>query len=67
MLWSCLKRASRAEWLGPADLPQSLTMEWRLITVRWVGILVVGPALPFLDLPLNHLAGAFAILVFATV
>src|SRR6266852_1087753 len=67
MLWSWLKRAIRAEWLGPADLPNSLTMEWRLIAVRWVGILVVGPALPFLNLPLNHLAGAFAILLFATV
>ncbi len=61
-----LKRAIRAEWLGPADLPGSLTMEWRLIAVRWVGILVVGPALPFLNLPLDHLAAAYGILLFAT-
>ncbi len=66
LLWAWLKRAIRAEWQGPADLPSSLTMEWRLIAARWVGILVVGPALPLLNLPLDHLAGAYAILVFAT-
>src|SRR5712691_5937184 len=66
MLWAGLKRAIRAEWHGPTDLPNSLTMEWRLIAARWVGILVVGPALPFLNLPLDHLAAAYAILLFAT-
>jgi len=65
-IWASLKRAIRAEWHGPADLPGSLTMEWRLITARWVGILIVGPALPFLNLPLDHLAAAYAILLFAT-
>src|SRR6266849_9347783 len=66
MLWVWLKRAIRAEWHGPTDLPSSLTMEWRLIVARWVGILVVGPALPFLNLPPDHLAAAYAILLFAT-
>src|SRR6266849_6180273 len=66
MLWVWLKRAIRAEWHGPTDLPSSLTMEWRLIAARWVGILVVGPALPFLNLPLDHLAAAYSILLFAT-
>ena len=41
-------------------------MEWRLIAARWIGILFVGPALPFLNLPLNRLAGAYAILLAAT-
>src|SRR6266852_5248912 len=65
MLWVWLKRAIRAEWHGPTDLPSSLTMEWRLIAARWVGILVVGPALPLLNLPLNSLLAAYAILIFA--
>ncbi len=66
ILWVWLKRAIRAEWHGPTDLPSSLTMEWRLIAARWVGILAVGPALPLLNMPLNQLAAAYAILLFAT-
>jgi signal transduction histidine kinase len=66
ILFTWLKRAIRAEWHGPPDLPRSLTMEWRLIVARWVGILVVAPALLLLNLPLDHLAAAYAILVGAT-
>jgi signal transduction histidine kinase len=59
------RRAIAAEWQGPPDLPQSLTMEWRLIFVRWVGVLAVGPALPLMHLPTNRLIASVAILVFA--
>ena len=61
MMWVWLKHAIRAEWHGPTDLPSSLTMEWRLIAARWVGILAVGPALPLLNMPLNQLAAALMI------
>src|SRR6266851_940912 len=66
-LLSWLRRAIAAEWHGPADLPRSLTMEWRLIAVRWVGMLAVGPALPLMHLPPNRLLPAYAILVAAII
>jgi signal transduction histidine kinase len=61
------RRAIGAEWQGPPDLPQSLTMEWRLIFVRWVGVLAVGPALPLMHLPSTRAVAAAAILVGAIV
>jgi signal transduction histidine kinase len=61
------RRVIAAEWQGPADLPQSLTMEWRLIFVRWVGCLAVGPALPLMHLPTNRLIAAIGILLGAIV
>jgi len=64
-LFAWLRRAIGAEWHGPADLPRSLTMEWRLMAVRWVGILVVAPALPLLNLPFGRLVAAYGILLFA--
>jgi signal transduction histidine kinase len=66
ILFTWLTRAIRAEWHGPSDLPRSLTIEWRLIVARWVGILVVAPALLLLNLPLKQLAVAYVILLGAT-
>ena len=60
-----LRGVIAAEWQGPRDLPRSLTMEWRLIAARWVGMIVVAPALPLLGLPIERLIGAYAILLFA--
>jgi signal transduction histidine kinase len=40
-------------------------MEWRLIAVRWVGMLAVAPALPLMNLPTTRLVAACAILVAA--
>ena len=51
------------EWQGPPDLPRSLTMEWRLICVRWVGIFAVIPALPLMHLPTDRFVAAFAIVL----
>jgi signal transduction histidine kinase len=61
----CPRRVIAAEWQGPSDLPRSLTIEWRLIAARWVGILAVGPALLFMRLPLERLIAAYGILAFA--
>ena len=62
LLW--LRRTVAAEWQGPADLPRSLTIEWRLIACRWVGMLAVGPALLLMHLPIERLVGAYVILLF---
>ena len=56
-------RTLAREWQGPPDLPRTLTMEWRLICVRWVGIFAVIPALPLMHLPLDRSVAAYAILV----
>jgi signal transduction histidine kinase len=62
-----LRRAVGAEWQGPADLPRSLTIEWRLIAARWVGILAVAPALFVMHLPLERVIAAYGVLLFAFV
>src|SRR5438105_594519 len=59
-----LRRTVAAEWQGPADLSRSLTIEWRLIACRWVGMLAVGPALLLMHLPIERLVGAYVILLF---
>ncbi len=65
-LLAWLRRTLAAEWQGPPDLPRALTMEWRLVTVRWVGIISVGPALLVMHLPQDRLLFAYSILAFAT-
>src|SRR5437763_1780486 len=62
-----LRRRIAAEWQGPSDLPRALTMEWRLVSVRWVGIVSVSPALFIMHLPQERLVAAATILFFATV
>jgi len=38
----------------PFLLPRSLTIEWRLIACRWVGMLAVGPTLLLMHLPIER-------------
>jgi signal transduction histidine kinase len=64
-LLAWIRRTVAAEWQGPPELQRSLTMEWRLIAVRWVGVLAVGPSLPLMHLPPNRLLIAYTILIFA--
>src|SRR5438067_12701061 len=56
------RRAIAAEWQGPPDLPRSLMVGWRLIAVRWVGALAVGPSLPLMHLLANRPVAAYVIL-----
>jgi signal transduction histidine kinase len=61
-----LRRKIVAEWQGPPDLPRSLTLEWRLIALRWVGIFSITPVLPLLHLSPTRLTAAYAIILTAT-
>jgi len=37
-------------WEGPSHLSQSMRMEWRFVSIRWLGILILTPSLPFVGL-----------------
>jgi hypothetical protein len=49
-------------WNGPADLPRSVRLEWRLVAVRWIGIASLAPVLLLAHLPPERLIGAYAVL-----
>jgi diguanylate cyclase (GGDEF)-like protein len=50
---------------GPSGLPQSATTEWRLVCIRWLGILFVLPSLSLLGLPADRLTESYAVLASA--
>src|SRR5579872_4361813 len=52
-------------WQGPDELAPSLRMEWRLMAIRWVGILVVSPALLLAHLSAGQLLSAYGVLFVA--
>jgi diguanylate cyclase (GGDEF)-like protein len=47
---------------GPSGLPQSATTEWRLVCIRWLGILFVLPSISLLGLPADRLTESYAVL-----
>lgn len=52
-------------WNGPAGLPPALAAEWRLVAIRWLGIVLVIPSLGRLGLPPDRLIAAYVVLVVA--
>lgn len=54
-------------WQGPAGLPRSLRIEWRLAIVRWLAILCVGPALLLLPLSDEQVLIAYGLIAVAAV
>ncbi len=59
------RRGLRHLWYGPADLPRVLKLEWQFVVARWLGIVLVAPALLLTDLPGRRLLAAYALLVVA--
>src|SRR5215467_8909907 len=53
-------------WNGPSELPRSLRLEWRLVAVRWMGILGLAPVLLLAHLPQDRLIAAYTVLAVAT-
>ena len=49
-------------WAPPRDLPGSLESEWRLVAVRWSGIVLMAPALQLLNLETHRLVAAYGVL-----
>ena len=59
-------RAQRL-WNCPADVPRSLETEWRLVIIRWVGIVLMLAALPIIELPSDRALPAYGLLAIAGV
>ena len=64
---SPLRRFLQYLWQGPATLPQSLQLEWRLVAVRWLGIFIMTPGIPLAHLSDSNSRAAYAVLFFAAV
>jgi signal transduction histidine kinase len=54
-------------WHGPASLPPALKAEWRVVIVRWIGIVFVAPGLPMAGLPMERMVAAYTVLTIAAV
>jgi hypothetical protein len=62
-----LTRAAISFWQGPADLPAALETEWRLVAIRWLGILLMLPSVGLLQLSAERLLAAYGLLLVAAV
>ena len=61
------RRFGQYMWQGPTTLPKTFQLEWRLVTVRWVGILVMTPGLLLAGLSASSLQAAYGVLAFAVI
>jgi diguanylate cyclase (GGDEF)-like protein len=52
-------------WNLPAGLPAPLETEWRLVAIRWFGVLLMLPALQLIHLQQDRLSAAYAVLAAA--
>jgi hypothetical protein len=54
-------------WNGPSDLPRALSLEWRFVAVRWLGIAFVAPGVLLANLPGDRLLMVYAVIAVAAV
>lgn len=66
-LLSWLREVFAYHWGGPPGLPGSLRLEWRFVTIRWVGIAAVGPGLLLAHLTPRQMIDAYAVLAVAAI
>jgi diguanylate cyclase (GGDEF)-like protein len=52
-------------WTPPPNIPGILETEWRLVPVRWIGILLMLPTLQLINLPAGRLVAAYGLLAVA--
>ncbi|MBW8012926.1 MAG: hypothetical protein FVQ83_17045, partial [Chloroflexi bacterium] len=52
-------------WNGPATLPNAVKLEWKLIPIRWFGIVFVSGGLLLANLTPSQFSGAYTILTVA--
>ncbi len=58
-------RFLRAQWQLPAGVERALWIEWRLVVVRWFGVALVSPGIPFAGLSFERSAAACGVLLAA--
>jgi signal transduction histidine kinase len=61
-LRALLSRALAYMWGGPQHLNPQLKLEWRFVAVRWLGIILLAPALALADLPDERMLGVYSVL-----
>ena len=49
-------------WIGPTGLLTSLRLEWRIVQVRWIGVVCVALGLPHTDLSPHQMYNGYIIL-----
>lgn len=66
-LLNFLRAFLRDLWMGRSDLSPHLRLEQRFVVVRWIGLIVMTPALLLFELPPSRLIAAYCVLVIAAV
>ncbi len=62
-----IRRAIAYFWAGPPDLPGSLSLEWRFVAVRWLGIMFVAPGLLLAGITAEQRLAAYIVLLVAAI
>lgn len=66
-LLSVVKEALAYQWNGPPGLPLALRYEWRLVPIRWLGVIFIIPALPLIAMPHDRLIAGYGVVLAAVV
>jgi diguanylate cyclase (GGDEF)-like protein len=62
-----LLRPIEHTWNFPAELPAPLKTEWRLVAIRWFGVLLMVPTVQLIHLSQDRLVAAYVVLFVASV
>ena len=54
-----------APWSSSDETPRAMKLEWRFVTIRWVGIICMAPGLYLFNLPAGQLKAAYGVLLMA--
>jgi len=60
-----LRRLAMSTWNGPAGWPTDLRLEWRFISVRWLGILFMTPGIHLAGFSEDQMRAAYGVLAIA--
>lgn len=50
-------------WQVPAGVDRALQLEWRLVSIRWIALVLVIPVVPLAQLPIERTIAAYLVLL----